>query len=461
MQDLKILKFKEFGLLENESQLTEQEIVSKFFQQSTKNEFETLGIQFELQGGDTNKSVLKASHWVGIVWIEEGELAVRVEPKRGHFVEVRMLEECLRFPQIADRLLGRAGIEAEKGETAFFFWPEQKPIRVKKEIANTAYLFLIAKFLHELKKLCERHLKRQFPRMEENLAGKVKGRILIKENLRRNLTRGRPDRVYCQFQTHSLDTKENQILKAALEVAIAYLSWRGLNLKALWTMGQFCRNALAEVSSKRIFPHDFSGLRLTGIMKHYKKPIELAKVILQKIASEPNTSKFEQEKVDVFPYAIDMNQLFERYCEALLRNEGIKENNFTVKPEPDTLWAGTENLTAGEVTVRPDFLFIEKEKPIVADAKYKYGWNPKDHREDVYQVIAYTLHKKVQEKLGNICNKKKVQPHKIYIFYPENPENKNQENKNSIKSFQNLTQDQPKEIEIIPIPIQLPVNNEK
>ena len=314
---------------------------------------------------------------------------------------------------------------------------------------------MIAKFLHELKKLCERHLKHQFPRIEDNLAGKVKGRILIKENLRRNLTRGRFDRIYCQFQTHSLDTKENQILKAALEVALSYLSYRNFNLKTLWTMGQFCQNALAEVSSKRILPHDFSGLRLTGIMKHYKKPIELAKVILQKIAYEPNPSKFEQERVDVFPYAIDMNQLFERYCEALLRSKGING----IKPDSGTLWAGIENLTAGEITVRPDFLFIEKENPVVADAKYKYNWDPSDHREDVYQVVAYTLHKKVQEKLGSLCNKEKVQPHKIYIFYPENPENKNQENKNPIKSFQNLTPNQPEEIEIKPISVQLPIKN--
>jgi len=192
--------------------------------------------------------------------------------------------------------LGRSAIERDKGERAFFFWPDQKPIKVEKESVLSAHFFLIAEFLHELKKLCERHLKRQFPRIEANLAGRVKGRILVRENLRRNLVRGRPDRVYCQFQTHSLDTKENQILKAALEVALAYLNHRGFKLQTLWTIGQFCRNALAEVRLKRIFPRDFSGLRLTGIMKPYKRPIELAKVILQNIASEPNPSKWKKRK---------------------------------------------------------------------------------------------------------------------------------------------------------------------
>jgi len=446
------ITFREFESKDRESAQPLFEKLRNYQSQSDENKnserkAKILGLQVKNNG-------IEASHWVGIVWIEEGELAVRVEPKRGYSVEVRMLEKCLQFPQIADRLLGKSGIEGEKGERAFFFWPEQKPIKVEKEVATSAYLFLIAEFLYELKKLCERHLKRQFPRIEENLKGKVKGRILVKENIRRNVVHGRPDRVYCQFQTHSLDTKENQILKAALEVALSYLSRRDLNFKTLWTMGQFCRNALAEVSPRRIFPRDFSGLRLTGIMKHYKKPIELAKVILQKIASEPNPSKFQQKEVEVFPYAIDMNQLFERYCEALLRSEGIEGTENRVKPEAGTLWAGSENLTADRITVRPDFLFIEKENgkliPVVADAKYKYEWDPNNYREDVYQVVAYTRHKAVQKKLGILLGKQEeIIPEKIFIFYPKENE---EEKETKIEGF---------DIEIVPLPIDLWLKSNK
>jgi len=98
---------KEFDEPENGNESIEE--VSQFLRQFTKNEHEVLGIHFERQS-NTDQPVLKASHWVGIVWIEEDKLAVRVEPKirvepkRGYSVEISMLDKCLRFPQIAERL---------------------------------------------------------------------------------------------------------------------------------------------------------------------------------------------------------------------------------------------------------------------------------------------------------------------------------------------------------------------
>ena len=62
-------------------------------------------------------------------------------------------------------------------------------------------MFIIAQFLYELKKLCERHLRRQFPRVEDNLRGRVKGKILIRENLRANSCRGRLDQNLAFYST--------------------------------------------------------------------------------------------------------------------------------------------------------------------------------------------------------------------------------------------------------------------
>lgn len=375
----------------------------------------------EVLGITVKNGNLVASYWVGLVWLDEDkEVALRVKCRwekeyTGKPVELILLEECLRLPQVAERLWGRKGIEAEKDGQLFHYWPEQTPIKVDKEEAFPGHLFLIAQFLYELKKLCERHLRRQFPRTENNLRGRVRGKVLIRENLRTNVCKGRLDRVFCSFQVHSLDTRENQILRAALEVSQAYLATRGFRLPVLWSLVQFCKSALADVTLRRILPEDFKGLRLTGLMKAYKKPLELARIILTHIASEPNPSKWSIKETEVFPYAINMPLLFERYCEVLMRTSGINGE------KPEKLWPGSENL-GKTPPVRPDFLIVKEGKGIVADAKYKTDWslgNLSSYREDVYQVVAYTQHKKVREKLESLGAKQNQIGNCIWIFCPD------------------------------------------
>jgi hypothetical protein len=54
-----------------------------------------------------------------------------------------------------------------------------------------------------------------------------------------------------------------------------------------------------------------------------------------------------------------------------------------------------------DVQVRPDFLVVDGDKAWIVDAKYKVDWswrNP-EHRPDVFQVLAYSRHKKVLEEI--------------------------------------------------------------
>ena len=83
-----MLKFTEFSPLQEFTEEALKKLREIFLKKDFSKEKEKiLGISEE-------NGEFRASHWVGIVWIKEGELAVRVEPKRGYSVEVRMLEEC-------------------------------------------------------------------------------------------------------------------------------------------------------------------------------------------------------------------------------------------------------------------------------------------------------------------------------------------------------------------------------
>ena len=104
--------------------------------------------------------------------------------------------------------------------------------------------------------LCTRPLMGRMEKKEENLTGKVKGKIVFSKNIQKNTLRGRDDRVYCRYLEYTEDIIENQILKAALHKAELFLnkyfgSASGNN-NSFRDMVSYCRNALDHVSYKKI-----------------------------------------------------------------------------------------------------------------------------------------------------------------------------------------------------------------
>jgi 5-methylcytosine-specific restriction endonuclease McrBC regulatory subunit McrC len=108
-------------------------------------------------------------------------------------------------------------------------------------------------------------------------------------------------------------------------------------------------------------------------------------MILQHLGGEPNPDFWEKKKgtVEIPPYAINMNALFERYCEAKLRKRELSEKIGKI----GKFWISEENLgkkNLDECLVRPDFLLTlvdDNYKYVIADAKYKYNWHEKYKKE--------------------------------------------------------------------------------
>jgi len=349
---------------------------------------------------------LCASHFVGQVQIDSGDgkkHELRVHSKIDNVNFLGMFQKCLFDPVVSAQL-----------DRCFYFWPEKAPLKTPMA-ENQVRELIITLYLKELFQLCKRHLRKEFFQVENNLVGRVKGKILVHQNIRSNSARGRLDRVACLYQSHDFDCPENQILRAALQQSIRTLrrsefSSDGTKVNE-WA--RFCDAALAGVKIKRIHPSIFCRLRLGVLKKVYKKPINLAKWVLSLLGSDPNS---ESQKSEIPPYAIDMNELFERYCEALLREKGASD-----------LWAGYQNRNIGhEFKIRPDFI-LPSEKTVL-DAKYKDQWDDrvkfdKDHwknvRSDVYQLVTYACHQAALDKSGNPENKLKV-----CVLYPSMNEGK-------------------------------------
>jgi 5-methylcytosine-specific restriction endonuclease McrBC regulatory subunit McrC len=88
--------------------------------------------------------------------------------------------------------------------------------------------------------------------------------------------------------------------------------------------------------------------------------------VLRLLGPDPlDEDKIEKRPLNLPPFAIDMNELFERYCEVALR-----------KVPGQRVWAGyndkERNLGSDSgFKVRPDFLVKTNDATWIVDAKYK------------------------------------------------------------------------------------------
>ena len=335
---------------------------------------------------------IRPGNFIGMVWIGDSKsravlhVSSKFDSDTQRMDYIRMFCECAADPKVSEHF------------NCLHFWEDDL---IDAPDSEDFSLLIAVAYLRELKALCSRHLRRHFLRERQNFAGKVKGKILAGENLRRNVLRCRPDRVYCEYQSVSDDILENRILRAALERAARYVASNKINTKSVkeelprvqeWI--RLCRSRLCGVSIARIRPRDFAAARKRGVFAHYARPLQLAKAVLRQLGFNPQT-EINDKSAKTPPYAINSEKLFESFAELKLRE--IHKN---LKVQGDT--KGGEGFS---VRVIPDF-YVARDNggnALIMDAKYKDTDKfdkGKPAREDMYQVVAYSQHKVLLEKIG-------------------------------------------------------------
>lgn len=340
--------------------------------------------------GESGPSV--STWWfVGQVWLPLGGTPeiLRVKPKVDS-KPVQMYTECVADPVVRSHL----------EDCVHFYWDEP-PIPVEDR-DDPISLLVIMRFLCLLHELCHKHLRLMITPVEANLAGRIKGKPVVRPTLRINHARARLDRTYCRFQVQSIDTVPNQILAAALHQSIKYVYQSTPLDQRLSHLAAFSAGALSGVTLRRILPTDFQGLHYAGFLRPYREPHRWARLVLrllEEISGKRETS--------LPPFAIDMKELFERYCEARLRKVSSQE-----------IWAGykRDNIGPGFL-VRPDFLVSNENERWVVDAKYKenWSWAHEDERADVFQIVSYCSHRGVLLRRGLASDTKRPT---AVILYP-------------------------------------------
>ena len=365
---------------------------------------------------------LYASNYVGVcrlkniygktVRTRDGkEVILRIEPRFPVSV-VEMLNtvkeddefESYLAPQTNRLDISNREVDDVKDNELFHFFTNEDPIYLKDGFARESSILAASIFITLLKGLCCRPLMGRMIRKEENLTGKVKGKVVFSRNIRVNTLRGRDDRAYCRYLYYSEDILENQILKAAFRKAEMFLNRYFGSISGAKNsyrdMLSFCRKALEHVSYTRISGVDVGKVRTTGVYAYYKPVINAAKMVLNEITLEASGSTSITSYV--VPYAVSMDKLFEMYVRAILKRAGIQSFSSNtdslrlLKYDDKTPVLKHRRKDLSDYisgNIKPDIIIFNPRNGqyAVFDVKYKDYQNRRTARADRLQILAYSL----------------------------------------------------------------------
>lgn len=247
--------------------------------------------------------------------------------------------------------------------------------------------FLVIRFLQALKSIVRKGLKKNYYKVQENLNNRVKGKILVGQNIKQNIFKNRLTSTFCEYQVFGEDHLENRFLKKVLKFVISYVENNKILLSNNYDIIQqtinYCRPTL-ELISDDIKEIELKHLKYNPFYREYKDALRTGSYILKRFAY--NITQTSEQRVKTPPFWIDMPRLFELYVFSKMM-----EHNPLSKKEIYYQFSTYGNSL--------DILVSESENQMVIDAKYKLHYNTGHLHNDIRQVAGYARLNKVREKL--------------------------------------------------------------
>lgn len=362
---------------------------------------------------------IESSYFIGLDCLPHLGLNVYIEPKlNGDEVKldyVRMLLDSLTEVENFDHLGALI-------ETKF----DEEWIEIESDQQFLLTPFLIAQFLSVVKHLVRKGLKKSYYTKKENLRNRVKGKILVGEQIKQNIFKNRFTNTVCQYQEFGFDHETNQFLKFVLGRVQLLLSDFGSSLDFMQQLNEqlyYCKGGFQQVSD-----FSFSSLKSqenNPFYKNYNLAVELGNQIL-KLQDHNISSLKVNGKVKHPRFWIDMSKLFELYVFKKLKQEFPEQ--------------GEVQYHKKFHRQEPDFIINEKKEgglKAVVDAKYKPRYkNGNPSMEDARQLAGYA-------RLDSVYKELDIEDNFIipcYFVYPSElvvEEDFNQDEYDDMKEKQN------------------------
>lgn len=341
------------------------------------------------------KCNISSSYYIGLDLLPALDLEVYVAPKLNkesiNLNYVKILLEALKEEDNFEHLTGLIDCKFEEN------WLE---IESRQQFLLTP--FLIAQFLSVTKHLIRKGLKKSYYRIESDFRNRVKGKILIGAQIKKNLSKNRWTETMCSYEEFGYDTEVNQFLKYVLKQVQLYLSDWSTEMEMVGQLQNqlnYCKGGFQQVSDV-----PFTCLKYQEnhpFYKHYNVAIGLGNQILR-MRDHSLASQKEAVRIKHPRFWIDMSKLFELYVFRKLREQFPKKG--------EVMYHKKYNRQ------EPDFILnTQCGIKAVVDAKYKPRYksgNPS--LEDARQLAGYARLNRVYEELG--LETKVIIP--CYFIYP-------------------------------------------
>lgn len=313
---------------------------------------------------------LCASYYIGADWLTP-EHGVVVLPKMERLDYITMFMDALEFAPSAEYFNKFYGIN--------FCAPQ-----IECGALNSILTPLIAlQFLTAVKHLIHRGIKRGYVHKEENLKGKIKGKICISQHFSKNISNMRQDRIYCSYKEFIPDIPENRLIKRALIFTKQmFSSLPGFSKhsmsRSVWKMLNDSMTAFQDVSDDSGGYSHIAAHR-NKLYRHYEAPLKLARQILRRY--DYSLHKLRNEPNLVPPFWIDMSRLYEVFIYSKLRQQYDGIIKFQV---------------AGNYRTAADFVLPQKK--LIIDTKYKPGAGV--NIDDIRQISGYARDEKILREIN-------------------------------------------------------------
>ena len=292
------------------------------------------------------------SYFIGIDWLsKQKDKAVYVQPK------LNKGDEQVDYINMLFSLMGHPETFEHVDDIYDIKW-EEEYIEIENKQDHLTPL-LIVQFLQALRQIVRKGLKKTYYKVERNLYGKVKGKVMVASTIKHNNVKNKPVNTYCSFDEFGINGLENRLLKKALVFVQRYLNSFKLNTQAgLANLFNYINPAFADVSDE-VSLHEVKHSKKNAFYKDYETGLKLAKLILRRFGY--NITNTQQSRaIKTPPFWIDMSKLFELYVLGILKNQYHDEIYYQYGSNKNETYYG-----------QPDFILTKEKNETIIDAKYK------------------------------------------------------------------------------------------
>ena len=328
-----------------------------------------LGLDWDYS--DRSLELVRSNYFIGLQWLKKKVSAILVSPKIEHLDFMTMFMKC--YDNKLSKLRGHLGdiysIDLDS--------PAIETSAIDFEITP----LLIAHFLKVVKPITEKGLKKDYIIKEEALNGKVKGKLLVGQVMKRYLRTGRQDILDCRYQDYSIDNTDNRIIKKALTFADKYLSAHSESEKS--ELKQLLRSILPyfeevsdDISIQAIKQH-----KVNPLFREYSEALKVARMLMSRFGYSISTVKPDIDRKSMPPFWINMPLLFELYVYALLHERYGDQIDYHIS------------------TYGNEIDFVKYDEQLIIDTKYITSWDEAVNHDNVRQLSGYARNVALRRKI--------------------------------------------------------------